>query len=317
MAARLCREEREEIACRIAQGWAASSIAHLLDRAVSTICREIVRNGNHDGSYRAASAQRRADKAAQRPKPRRFADSGLAEFVSNHLKARLSPQAVALLCQRRGIAVSHETIYREIYRGDSLLDRRASQWLCRPRPGRKRRKRTSRTYVEPLGEFRSIWERPDRYRPGHWEGDLLIGKQNRTACVVITETATGYTLIGALPNGQGTIHVTNVIAALFETVRPDLQHTLTWDRGRELTQWRRIEDTTNLDVFFCDPRSPWQKGLVEGTCGLLRRWLPRHQPIPTNQNQLDTVTYWLNHMPRYKRNSQTTHELYHQLATTT
>lgn len=316
MAARLCREEREEIACRLAEGWSASSIARWLGRVVSTVTREIARNANHDGSYRAASAQRRADMAAKRPKPRRLANRRLAGFVNDHLKARLSPQAVALLGERRGMAMSHETIYREIYRSDSLLDRRAREWLCRPRPGRKRRQRTSRTYLEPLGEFRSIWQRPDRSRPGHWEGDLLIGKQNRTACVVLCETATGYTLIGALPNGQGTIHVTNVVSSLFAKVHPDLKHTLTWDRGRELTQWRRIENATGLDIYFCDPRSPWQKGLVEGTCGLLRRWLPRHRAIPTDQHQLDTTTWWINHMPRYKRSGQTSRELYHRIATT-
>ena len=316
VAARLCREERDEIACLYSAGWSGAAIARVLGRAPSTVCREIARNSNSDASYRGATAQRRADRAARRPKQRRFQDEDLARFVSEHLEQRLSPQAVALLCQRRGTPVSHETIYREIYRPSSWLDPKAHQWLCRPRPGRKRRQRTSRTYHEPLGVFRTIWERPDRTRPGHWEGDLLVGKQNHTACVVICETSTGYTLVGALPNGQGTIHVTDVIATLFSHVPGDLRHTLTWDRGRELTQWPRIETATNLDVYFCDPRSPWQKGLVEGTCGLLRRWLPRHQDITPNQHELETITKWINHMPRYKRGGATTHELYTAIATT-
>lgn len=316
MAARLCREEREEIACRVSEGWPVSRIARVLGRAPSTVGREITRYANADGRYRAGTAQKRADRAARRPKQRRLADNGLAQFIEAHLQQRLSPQAVALLCHRRGTPISHETIYREIYRPDSHLSRHASEWLCRPRPGRKRKRRTSRTYHEVLGAFRTIWERPDRTRPGHWEGDLIVGQQNQTAAVVVCETSTGYTLIGALPHGQGTSHVTDTVSALFATVREDLCHTLTWDRGRELTRWDRIEHATGLDVFFCDPRSPWQKGLVEGTCGLLRRWIPRHQPIPTNQTDLEAATWWINHMPRYKRGGHTTWELYSRIAST-
>lgn len=317
MAARLSHAEREEIACGVAAGKSFRQIGRELGRSASAVSREVGVGSNRDGSYRAHSAQRRAARRAKRPKRRRLADPQLQRLVARYLRERLSPQSISLLCARQGITISHETIYREIYRRDSYLPPQALRWLPRPRPGRHRRRRTSRRYQEPLEGFRSISQRPHRGGPGHWEGDLLIGSRNQSACVVLTETGTGYTLVGALPNGQSASAVTEVINQLFTQVPNRRRQTLTWDRGRELTQWRQIEADNHLQVFFCDPRSPWQKGLVEGTCGILRRWLPRHRPIPTNQTQLEAATYWINHMPRYKKAGATTTELYHRVATTT
>lgn len=317
MAARLSLAEREEIACGLAANKSHREIADEIGRHHGTVSREVARGCDRRGRYRASVADRVAGLRAKRPKARRFDDHALTHRVNRQLKERLSPQAIALLCARDGSPVSHETIYREIYRPDSRLHRKAVKWLCRPRPGRKRRRRTSRLYVEPLGAFRSIWKRPKRVGAGHWEGDLLIGSRNKTACVVLCEVGSSKTLVGALPGGQGAEHVTDVIDHLLNAVPTWRRRTLTWDRGRELVRWQDVERRTGIKVYFCDPASPWQKGLVEGTCGLLRRWLPRTGPIPTDQQQLERAVWWINHMPRYKRGGRTAQELYDGVATTT
>ena len=148
--------------------------------------------------------------------------------------------------------------------------------LARRRPYRKRRRRT-RTGVDPrpLGQIRLVSLRHvDLTREwGHWEGDLIVGAANRLAAVVLTERVSRYLLLGALQT-RTTVGVVGVVAALLDQVPTPIRHSLCWDQGRELTAWPHLEEHFGINVYFCSPRSPWRKPLVENTCGLLRRWLP-------------------------------------------
>lgn len=216
-----------------------------------------------------------------------------------------------------GRPISHESIYQAVYRG-SFGDPR--EVLCRPRTKRRRRTRTGRD-PRPLGQIRLVSERravlPDEM--GHWEGDLIVGKQNRTVAAVLTERHSRYLMIGALPEGRHADHVAAVITQLLQPLPPQLRKTLCWDQGRELTRWKRIEDHLGIIIYFCQPASPWQKPLIENTCGLARRWLARNQPIPHNQHLLDHYAHLLNTTPRRSLNWNTAHDTFNTLraATTT
>ncbi|MEK7425326.1 MAG: IS30 family transposase [Actinomycetota bacterium] len=311
---RLSLDEREEIAVGVAAGQLLGVIARRIGRCVSTVSRELVRNSNRDGEYRALGADRKARDRARRPKRRVLDDARLCRRVTRLLGEKHSPMTVSRLI---GGGVSHETIYQEIYRrrfGDPRVV------LCRPRRSRRRRTRTGR-YPETLGEYRSITTRdPDvSSQPGHWEGDLLVGHDNRTAAVVITERHSRICLLGALPQGRNADHVAQVVTRLLETVPASMRRTLTWDQGRELTRWPRIETALGIPIYFCQPRSPWQKPLVENQNGLLRRWLAHNQPIPRSQATLNHIAHRLNKTPRRILGWQTATDTYHQLvaATTT
>jgi IS30 family transposase len=227
------------------------------------------------------------------------------------LEEKHSPMTVSRLI---GGGVSHETIYRELYRG-RFGDPRAV--LCRPRRSRRRRTRTGR-YPDNLGAYKRISERPDiGGEPGHWEGDLLVGSDNRTAAVVITERASRICLLGALPQGRNADHVASVVIRLLGSVPTPIRRTLTWDQGRELTRWPRIEAAAGIPIYFCEPRSPWQKPLVENQNGLLRRWLARHLPMPRSQATLNRIAHRLNHTPRRILRWHTATHTYHQLTAAT
>jgi IS30 family transposase len=217
--------------------------------------------------------------------------------VRRLLEAGWSPAPIAHWLTRQGNPISAETIYRACYRKTSPLGDDAWQLLVRTRPSKRRRRRTRRSDRKPLGEFRLITQRPPIEGPGHWEGDLIIGADNRSAAVVLTERHSRYTLIGALTSQTAT-HVGAVVTDLLNTIPQPLRKTLTWDQGRELAHWKHIETATGTTVFFCRPRSPWEKPLVENTCGLLRRWLARRSNLYRPQPQLDHIAQLLNTMPR-------------------
>lgn len=304
---RLSFAEREEIAVGIAAGEPFRVIARRIGRCWSTVGREVARNSNRDGEYRATGADRKARERARRPKPRVLDDAQLHRRVRRMLRDRHSPMTVSRLIG----GVSHETIYREIYRW-RFGDPRAV--LCRPRRSRRRRTRTGR-YPETLGDYRPISARETDVttEPGHWEGDLLVGHDNRTAAVVITERSSRICLLGALPEGRNADHVASVVTRLLAAVPMAMRRTLTWDQGRELTRWPRIEAALGIPIYFCQPRSPWQKPLVEHQNGLLRRWLARHLPIPRSQATLNQIARRLNHTPRRILGWQTADDTYHQL----
>lgn len=297
MAARLCLVEREEIRAGLERGWSFRRIAAEIGRAASTVSREVARHGGRV-RYRAVGAQRRAVGNARRPKRCRLGRSPrLAGEVRRLLEEGWSPAPIAHWLTQHGEPISAETIYRACYRKASPLGDDAWQLLVRARPSKRRRRRTRRNDRKPLGEFRLITQRPPIDSPGHWEGDLIVGADNRSAAVVLTERHSRYTMIGAL-RAQTASHVGEVVTRLLNTIPPTLRQTLTWDQGRELAHWKHIEAATGTTVFFCRPRSPWEKPLVENTCGLLRRWLARRSNLYRPQSELDRIAHQLNTMPR-------------------
>jgi IS30 family transposase len=303
---RLSFEEREEIAVRVAGGESNAQIARALGRHRSTIGREIGR-AQARGQYRAVSAQRRADRLARRPKQTKLAGNPrLLAVVVAGLEERWSPEQISRGLAREypddvGMRVSHETIYQSLYvqsRGE--LRRELTAQL-----------RTGRTTRKPQGQKQKrgrikdmvmIAERPpeadDRRVPGHWEGDLLLGKANKSAVVTLVERHTRYVMLARLED-QSTIHVTDVLAKQISRLPDHLVRSLTWDQGKELAAHKRFTAKTAIQVYFCDPHSPWQRGSNENTNGLLRQYLPKGSDLSQHtQAQLDQIAAQLNGRPR-------------------
>lgn len=317
---RLCAAEREEIRVGLVGGESLGAIGRRLGRSASTVSREVARNGSRRG-YVAHIAQRRADRRAKRPKALLLeTDTELRRQVRERLKLRLSPTTIARQLAADGISISAETIYRACYHPRAPLGNESHRLLCRPRRGRIRRRRTT-TGRKPLslGAFKPISQRPGdiRTEPGHWEGDLIVGRRNLTATVVLTERSSRLTLLGALPQGRNADHVAAVVTRLLSQIPPKLRRTLTWDQGRELARWAKIEDRTGTPVYFCEPRSPWQKPLVENTNGLLRRWLPRGTPMPRSQAAINRIQRLVNSIHRRSLQWDTAQDAYDRLRVAT
>lgn len=318
MARRLCRDEREEIRSGIDKGWSNAKIAEYLGRDPETIRRDIIKGGGRH-SYRAATAHQGAQQRARRSKARKLeADPELLEKVREGL-IEMSPAPLAHRLRQQGYRISHETIYQECFRHDSLLE---DAWtrLARARRFQKRRshKLQKRTDPNPLGNIVLVTERNAQLpeEPGHWEGDLMAGADCRSALVVLTERCTRLTLLGALQS-QTTREVCKVVTTLLATIPEPLRQTLCWDQGRELAHWPTIADALDIAVYFCHPRAPWEKPLVENTCGLLRRWLPRKTNLYRPQSELDTIAHRLNNTPRRSLQWDTPTQRYNHLTATT
>lgn len=312
---RLSFEEREEIAVRHAQGWSTRRIGWLIGRCHTTVARELKRLDS-SGRYRAHIAHRQALWLARRPKPRRVdLDPELRGRIARFLALRLSPMTISWRLRSAAGPISHEAIYRAIHAGRFGDPRRV---LCRPRRFRVARTRTGRDN-KPLGMVKLIDQRPAGFarEPGHWEGDLLVGKQNRTVAMVLTERVSRIVRVVALPGGRNADHVADQLIGVLASTPSHLVKSLTWDQGRELTRWPRIETETGIKVYFCHPGSPWEKGLVENVCGMTRRWMPRTEPIPHNQTILDQYTQLLNTMPRRSLNWQTAEQVFDTLTVAT
>jgi transposase, IS30 family len=303
---RLGFEERVRIEVGVARGDSDAEIARELGRHRSTIGREIGRCRSR-GRYRAVRAQRGADRLARRPKPTRLASrSGLLAAVESGLLAGWSPQQIAVRLRREypddvQMRVSHETIYRSLYvqsRGE--LRRELTAQL---RTRRSRRKpQGQREHRGRIKDMVMIAERPpevdDRRVPGHWEGDLLLGAGGRSAVMTLVERQTRYVLLARLED-QTSLHVTDVLAQRISQLPAHLVKSLTWDQGRELAAHQRFTQKTGIQVYFCDPRSPWQRGSNENTNGLLRQYLPKSTDLSVHsQEDLDQIAAQLNGRPR-------------------
>jgi IS30 family transposase len=305
---RLSFEERERISRGIAAGESFRAIGSELGRAPSTISREVGGVGGR-GRYRALASHRRALSAAERPKRGKLARlPRLRAAVETRLCKRWSPQQISATLKLEhpddpDMQVSHETIYRSLYiqsRGE--LRRQLARNL---RTGRsKRRARTSAP--ERRGRIRDmvpISERPpevsDRAVPGHWEGDLLVGAYGRSFIATLVERQTRYVMLARLGSDRTT---ERVIAALKERIVDLPRHlilSLTWDQGKELTEHARFSEETGVDVYFCNPHSPWQRGSNENTNGLLRQYLPKGSDLAArSQVELDEIAAELNGRPR-------------------
>lgn len=309
MAGRLLLCDRKIIESGLREKLSFRQIGRLLGRSGSTIQREVARNRNWRGHYRAVGAQRKTDRRALRPKAALLDDRRLLRRVERLLKdSRYSPAATAAVLRRSGVSICHETIYRAVYQGRFGNPKGV---LCRPRPHRMRRTRTGR-YPHVLGAIAGIDQRPAIDGPGHWEGDLLVGRRNLTAVVVLTEIVTRYTLIVAISSRNADHVAEQMIRIIQHRIPKGLRGTLTLDQGREFTRWATIGAATGFGIYFCDPHSPWQKPLVENTNALLRRWLPRGTVFPTTQRIVDKIAHLLNAMPRRSHQWDTAADRYRQ-----
>jgi len=304
----LTLSEREEISRGIAAHQSARSMARLLGRSASTVSRELSRNGGYDG-YRAALADETAWARARRPKRCKLASSArLRQAVASKLRLNWSPEQVAGWLKRahpgdESYHVSHETIYRSLFvQARGVLKKELLGYLRSRRT--IRRSKQAGLNGDGRGQIKdivSIRQRPaaveDRAVPGHWEGDLLSGSKNSYIATLV-ERHTRYVMLAKVANKD----TQTVISALIKQAKKlpnELYRSLTWDRGKELTDHRRFTLATNIDVYFCDPQSPWQRGSNENTNGLLRQYFPKGTDLSAHsQAHLNKVARQLNERPR-------------------
>jgi IS30 family transposase len=302
--------EREEIALGRARGETIRVIARRLGRAPSTISRELRRNADRCGGYRATTAHALAYERASRPKPARLAvNVALRELVQDDLRRRYSPEQIAGRLRRQFPAdpemwVSAETIYQSLYvQSRGALRRELTKCLRTGRalrqPGRHAGQRKSRIVRDMVNISQRPPEAADRAVPGHWEGDLLIGKRNQTAIATLVERTTGFAMLVALPDGYKPEQVAPALTAKIQTLPQALRRSLTWDQGPEMRDWKQVRVDAGIEVFFCDPHAPWQRGSNENTNGLLRQYFPKGTDFATvTEAHLDAVADELNDRPR-------------------
>lgn len=322
MADRLSLAEREEIAVGLARQESMRSIAKRLGRAPSTVSREVANNSLHalasaaqpGLAYRASRAHAVALSARPRSRAGRLTrPSRLREQVLARLRLRHSPRQVALRLREdfptdREMWVSHEAIYQAIYlqaRGNlraeltrqvALRSGRASR---RARPAAGGAVRSNRDWVG-LNISQRPAEADDRAVPGHWEGDLVIGRNGTSAIATLVERATRFVLLVALPDSRVSEHVIGQLSAAMSTLPRILRRSLTWDQGTEMALHAQFSIATHCPVYFCDPHSPWQRGSNENTNGLLRQYYPKgaFDFRTITQADLDITAAELNGRPR-------------------
>lgn len=307
--------EREEISRGLAGGRGVRELARQLGRAPSTISREIQRHGG-GAMYRAEAADARAWQRARRPKRGRLLEHRrLRRVVEGKLAADWSPQQIALWLRRTypddpTMQVSHETIYRALYVQARGALKRALVAHLRQGQRYRRPRAQARATRGPgqIVDIVSIAERPPsadtRAVPGHWEGDLLLGKRG-TQIATLVERQSRFVLLVRVPAADSTT-VVDALARRITRLPAALQQSLTWDRGKELAQHRRFTVATGVQVYFCDPQSPWQRGSNENTNGLLRQYFPKGTDLSqVTQQQLDVVARKLNTRPRMTLDGRT------------
>jgi transposase, IS30 family len=302
--------EREEIALARARGESMRCIARRLGRSPATVSRELGRNADRrDGGYRATTAHALAYGRAGRPKPAKLATNPvLRARVQQYLEQRYSPEQIAGRLRvefpdQPDMRVSAETIYQSLYvQSRGALRRDLAKCLRTGRalrhPGRKTGQRKNR-----IPDMVNISQRPaeakDRAVPGHWEGDLLIGRRNATAIATLVERTTGYAMLVPLPEGYKPEQVAPALARKVQTLPEALRRSLTWDQGPEMRDWKQIQVDSRIEVYFCDPHAPWQRGTNENTNGLLRQYFPKGTDFSgVSEAALDAVAHELNDRPR-------------------
>ena len=314
--------EREEISRAVAAGQSIRSIAAVLERAPSTISRELQRNGGLE-RYRASQADQAAWDRAQRPKACKLVeDRCLAGVVASKLQALWSPEQVAGWLKRtypndETRRVSHETIYRSVFiQARGALKKELLQHLRRTRAMRRSRHHTQKTDNHGrITDAVSISERPaatdDRAVPGHWEGDLLFGNRDSQIATLV-ERHTRYVMLVKVAS-KDTETVVNALIKNARKLPQELYKSLTWDRGKEMAAHKRFTLATDIKVYFCDPHSPWQRGTNENTNGLLRQYFPKENDVSAfSQAQLDAVARKLNERPRKTLDYETPAERFGQ-----
>lgn len=303
---RLSLAEREEIAIHLSHGLSFRHIGEILERSPSTICREVNNNGGRD-NYKAWAAEDVFQRHLARPKTAKLVQCRrLQKQVQQWLTMKYSPRQISERLvdefpDDSEMRISHEAIYQSLFiQGRGALRRELTACL---RTGRCVRRSQHRKARPPkIKNMVMISERPanveDRAIPGHWEGDLIIGKEGKSAIGTLVERQTRYVMLMKLKNREAP----TVREALIKTVQRlpvELFKTLTWDQGGEMADHINFSVDTGVDVYFCDPHSPWQRGSNENTNGLLRQYFPKGMPLSGfSQGELDAVARELNDRPR-------------------
>ena len=303
---RLTLADREEITLGVHAGESFTVIAARLGKAASTVSREVAANGGR-GAYRAWRAHQRAREQARRPKTPKLACPRLAVQVATWLEEWWSPQQISrrLRIEFPGdpmMRVSHETIYQALYvQGRGELRRELARCL---RTGRaKRRPRGRGENTGQIREMVMVSERPaeaeDRAVPGHWEGDLIIGKGCKSAVGTLVERSTRYVMPLHLPGGRDAHLVEAAMRQAITGLPAGLARTITWDQGIEMSRHAQFTIATGIPVYFCDPHAPWQRGSNENTNGLLRQYLPKSTDLSVHSaDDLARIAASLNNRPR-------------------
>ena len=325
---RLTFEQREEIAVLRGQDVPKAEIARQIGCHPSTIGRELAQGTTVRDKqlpvYRASTAQKKAEWRARRPKTSKLAGSDrLRQVVQAELEQEHSPEQIANRLRLdypddSELRVSHETIYKALYvQGRGELRRDLHRRLRTGRALRKPRRGTGERRGRIPGMV-NIAERPpeadDRSVPGHWEGDLITGAYNQSAIGTLVERASGFCLLLHLPDDHGADAVEQAMIAQMSRLPETLRKTLAWDQGSEMTNHARIAAATDLDIYFCDPHSPWQRGSNENTNGLLRQYFPKGSDLSVYQaDYLDHIAAKLNNRPRKRHSWRTAAEVLDQL----
>ncbi len=307
----LNEDERLHIADRRRERATVRQIAVELDRDPSTISRELRRNAHPgSGDYRPHAAQARAEARTPRPKVSKIAaNPELRQAVQDGLDLKWSPEQIVRRLRRDfpdrpELHVTHETIYQALYvQGRGELRRELAQALRTGRTMRRPRRQAQQRTPRMATEMVMISERPaeveDRAVPGHWEGDLIIGKDGRSAIGTLVERQTRYVMLVYLPLGRTADRVRDALVTTVECLPAHLLRSLTWDQGIEMSLHQQFTVATDTPVFFCDPHSPWQRGSNENTNGLLRQYFPKSTDLSGhNRDHLDAVAVELNGRPR-------------------
>ena len=320
---RLVLAERDEIAVLHARGVSVRGIARTLGRAPSTISREL-RAGVGSRGYRAGTAQQRAWQRARRPKPGKLSSNDrLREHVQTELIRKRSPEQISLRLRRLfpntpEMQVSHETIYQALFvQGRGELRRELTACL---RTGRTLRKPQGRSLsrTSKISDMVMIADRPaeveDRAVPGHWEGDLIMGAGNRSQIGTLVERSTGYLMLLHLPGPRNAVMVRDQMIAAIKRMPAEVAKSITWDQGIEMVRHREITIATGVQIYFCDPHSPWQRGSNENTNGLLRQYFPKGTDLSQHTSaELQFVQDEINSRPRKRLDAMTPAEALKQL----
>lgn len=322
---RLSLEEREEISRRLAQNCSLNEIAKVLNRQVSAISREVGAGGCDKYTYRAGKAQRRAERnSRKRKKGKRKLrlNSKLARYVRKKLRLKWSPVQIAEELEKdyplnMTMRVAAETIYTYLY----VLPRGGlkKELLSCLRQNRKRRHKQRRgvKMERKIEDMLSIEERPkevaDRIIPGHWEGDLIIGKNNRSALGTLVERTTRATILIPVKS-KGAEDVAKAFAKEVKKLPQQMKLSMTYDQGREMALHKLFTNITGVKVYFAHPRSPWERGTNENTNGLIRQFFPKGTDfVKISREKVKKVQHLLNGRPRKALGFQKPYEVFNQL----
>jgi transposase, IS30 family len=307
----LSLSEREEISRGLAAEMSFRAIARHLGRNVATISREVDQNTSDGRQYRAVAAQVAAERRARRPKPRKLENPALHARVTADLEKRWSPEEIAARLRLdfpddASMRASHETIYQALFiQGRGALCRDLTTRLRTGRALRRPRRRVDGR-ADPdrrIPDKVLISERPaeaeDRAVPGHWEGDFVMGKNNRSAVATLVERTTRFLILLHLPGPHDAIAFQNATVEAMSKLPERLRRSLTWDQGLEMRNHKQISIAAEVPIYFCDPHAPWQRGTNENTNGLLRQYLPKGTDLSVHSpNDLAAIAAELNDRPR-------------------